>query len=160
MFHSNNLSWSYNLRQVVLNKGFPFLLGIILFIIYVISFDSVILCDDGLNSTACISQESVQETLDKLKSNLSYEVKAYKEACDTYGFWRDGKSRAINESGSTNYKLWSYLSDQSIDSLKICNKILKNIRSIEGSIKNIDPHFISSLEKQGYENIVFKYTDY
>jgi len=57
----------------------------ILFILYQISFDSVILCDDGsggINNTACV----IQETIDKLKISLSDEIKTYKEAFNSYEF--------------------------------------------------------------------------
>lgn len=156
----NYILLRFYLRRIVLSHFFPLLLGMILFILYQISLDSVILCDDVSCTTACVPQELVQETLDKLKNNLSDEIKTYKEALNSYEFWREGKSRAIKEPGSTNYKLWAYLSDQSTDGLKTCNRILKNIRFIEKSIKNIDPDFNSCLEKQGYEKIVFNYTDY
>jgi hypothetical protein len=119
---------------------------LILLIFYIFYSNSIILCDG--------------ETLYQLKKNLSNEISCYKEAYHWYEFWRDKHSSALKEPGSTNYKLWEFLSDNSIDSLRYSHKVLKNIRLIERSIKNIDPNFNKCLEEQPCEKIVFTYTDY
>ena len=121
-------------------------LGLTLLMVYLLYSNSIILCDG--------------ETLNQLKDNLSNEIYCYKDAYHWHEFWRDKLSSAIREPGSTNYKLWEFLSDNSTDSLRYCHKLLKNIRSIERSIKNIDPNFNKCLEEQPCEKIGFTYTDY
>lgn len=126
-----------HLKFFILTPIFPILLGIILgtiiFIIYIIYFVPVYLCDDIIDLT-----DKLEFEIWKLEDN-SLNI------CERKGIIADldlVTSKNTN-GGFIHRKVWSNILEELYNKEKL---LLNNIHSLENSIKKLDPNFSTKLD--------------
>lgn len=124
----NNL---FRLRLILLSPVFPIILGITVFVIYVIYCTPAILCDDnGWN-------------LYELKTQLESEIASYKISIINMEKYTNLKSllKEISEPNFRNFNLENTYDDNMVKAIKEHNDSISKINQLASSIKKIEPNF-------------------
>ena len=126
------------LQLFLISPIFPFLLGIILFIILK-SFEPSILCEG--------------KTIDDLNNTLFDDIIKYNSTMNDYNYYDDLRWAAVNNPVRNIDKI-IYLNKKASDNIKSATNLLAEIRKIESAIQKIEPSFKSNIKKQWFEIIL------
>jgi hypothetical protein len=121
-----------SLRLFFLSSAFPILLGIMIFIVYMVYFEPAILCDDN------------GYFLYELKRKLTEEIANYKIINVRFELYKELQEQDLNYSistGKTNINREVDTQFQIEESMKGLQKYSSKIKKLEISIKNLEPNF-------------------
>lgn len=123
------------LQLFFISPIFPFLLGIILFLIWK-SFDFPILCEG--------------ETIEDLNNTLLDDITKYKNIMEDYNYYDDNRWAAVNNPIRKIDKI-IYLNKKASDNIESATILLAKIRKTEFSIQKLEPSFKSNIPRQWFE---------
>lgn len=130
------------LRLFLLSSAFPILLGIMIFIVYIIYFEPAILCDDN------------GSILYELKRKLAEEIANYKIINVRFELYKDFQEQDLNYSlstGKTNINREVNTQFQIEQSIKGLQNYCSKIHKLENSIKNLEPDFKSPVDSTFFQ---------
>lgn len=128
-----NTNYIKHLKSFILSPIFPVLLGIILFILYIIYCTPVTLCDDAID----------------LKDKLDFEIWKLEENCLKIKNKRlafsnlDLITSKNTNGGFIHRKVWSSHLEKFLNNQEI---LLNNIHYYENYIKSLEPSFSTKLD--------------